>query len=98
MRASPQYRFDGGAGTQSGDMLANAHKRPRSQKRPDFGVAQILSMSSDDSKPYMIWKALDETFQNHIGFAIIRARGKDLSHGKHGLRCGGVFAAEAVPL
>ena len=39
-------------------------------------MAQILSMSSDDSKPYMIWKALDELFQNHIGFAIIRARRK----------------------
>ena len=34
---------------------------------------------------YMIWKALNEIFQNHTGFAIIRARGKELSHGKHGL-------------
>jgi hypothetical protein len=32
-------------------------------------VAQIPSMSSDDSKgskPYMISKTLDEIFQNHI--------------------------------
>ena len=37
-------------------------KDPDAQKRPDFGVAQILSTCSDDSKPYMIWKALDEIF------------------------------------
>ena len=58
-------------------------------------MAQIPSMSSDDSKPYDIWKDLDEIFQNHIGFAIIGARGKELSHGKHGLFNGGVLFTEA---
>ena len=55
-------------------------------------------MSSDDSKPYMIWKALDEIFQNHIGFAIIGARGKELSQGKHGLFYEGVLFTKARPL
>ena len=55
-------------------------------------------MSSDDSKPYMIWKALDEIFQNNIGFAIIGARGKELSQGKHGLFYEGVLFTKAMPL
>jgi hypothetical protein len=33
----------------------------------------FLTTCSDDSKPYMILKALDESYKNHIGFAIIRA-------------------------
>ena len=33
-------------------------KDPDRRKDPTFGVAQILPTSSDDSKPYMIWKAL----------------------------------------
>ena len=33
----------------------------------------FLNTCSDDSKPYMILKALDESYKNHIGFAIIRA-------------------------
>ena len=61
-------------------------------------MALILSMSSDDSKPYMIWKALDEIFQNHIGFDIIGARGKELSHGKHGLFYEAVLSTKLVPL
>ena len=31
----------------------------------------LLTTCSDDSKPYMILKALDESYKNHIGFAII---------------------------
>ena len=33
----------------------------------------FLTTCSDDSKPYMILKALDKSYKNHIGFAIIRA-------------------------
>ena len=33
----------------------------------------FLTTRSDDSKPYMIRVALIKGFQNHIGFAIIRA-------------------------
>ena len=40
-------------------------------------MRQILSTCSDDSKPYMILKALDESYKNHIGFAIIRAIGEE---------------------
>ena len=47
-------------------------------------MRQILSTCSDDSKPYKILKDLVESFPNHIGFAIIRARGKDLCHAKVG--------------
>ena len=28
-------------------------------------------------KPYMILKALDQSYKNHIGFAIIRAMGEE---------------------
>ena len=35
----------------------------------------FLITCSDDSKPYMILKALDESYKNHIGFAIIRVTG-----------------------
>ena len=38
----------------------------------------FLITCSDDSKPYMILKALDESYKNHIGFAIIRASGEGL--------------------
>ena len=37
----------------------------------------FLATCSDDSKPYMILKALDESYKNHIGFAIIRASGEE---------------------
>ena len=37
----------------------------------------FLTTCSDDSKPYMILKALDESYKNHIGFAIIRASGEE---------------------
>ena len=37
----------------------------------------FLITCSDDSKPYMILKALDESYTNHIGFAIIRASGEE---------------------
>ena len=37
----------------------------------------FLTTCSDDSKPYMILKALDESYKNHIGFAIIRAIGEE---------------------
>ena len=33
----------------------------------------FLTTCSDDTKPYMILVALIKGFQNHIGFAIIRA-------------------------
>ena len=33
----------------------------------------FLITCSDDSKPCMILKALDQSYKNHIGFAIIRA-------------------------
>ena len=36
----------------------------------------FLNTCSDDSKPYMILKALDEDSKNHIGFAIIQAIGE----------------------
>ena len=37
----------------------------------------FLTMCSDDSKPHMILKALDESYKNHIGFAIIPATGEE---------------------
>ena len=37
----------------------------------------FLTTSSDDTKPYMILVALIKGFQNHIGFAIIRASGEE---------------------
>ena len=37
----------------------------------------FLTSYSDDSKPYMILVALVKGFQNHIGFAIIRARSEE---------------------
>ena len=37
----------------------------------------FLTTCSDDSKPYMILKALDESYKNHIGFGIIRAGGEE---------------------
>ena len=37
----------------------------------------FLTTSSDDSKPYMILKALDESYKNHIGFTIIRSSGEE---------------------
>ena len=37
----------------------------------------FLTTSPDDSKPYMILKALDESYKNHIGFVIIRASGEE---------------------
>ena len=73
-------------------------KDPDRKKDPTLAWRQILSMSSDDSKPYMIGKALDEIFQNHIGFAIIRARRKELSHGKDGLFCEAVLSAKLRPV
>jgi len=36
----------------------------------------FFTTCSDDSKPYMILKGLDESYKNHVGFAIIRARGR----------------------
>ena len=35
-----------------------------------------LTTCSDDGKPCMILKALDESYKNHVGFAIIRASGE----------------------
>ena len=37
----------------------------------------FLTACSDDSKPYMILKALDESYKNHIGFAIIRSSSEE---------------------
>ena len=37
----------------------------------------FLNTCSNDSKPYMILKALDDDAKNHIGFAIIRAIGEE---------------------
>ena len=37
----------------------------------------FLTTCSDDSKPYMILVALVNGFQNHIGFAMLRASGED---------------------
>ena len=51
------------------------------QKKATLGrtsaAAITVTTCSDDSKPYMILKALDESYTNHIGFAIIRARGEE---------------------
>ena len=46
--------------------------------REDRGIAgrqriPCLTSCSDDSKLYMVLKALDESYKNHIGFAIVRA-------------------------
>ena len=37
----------------------------------------FLTICSDYSKPYMILKALDKSYKNHIGFAIIRSVGEE---------------------
>ena len=46
--------------------------------QPSLMVACLafLTTCSDDSKPYMILKALDESYKNHVGFVIIRVRGR----------------------
>ena len=31
----------------------------------------VLATCSDDSKPYMVLKGLDESYKNHVGSAII---------------------------
>ena len=43
----------------------------------DGSCSSDLTTFSDDSKPYMILVALIKAFQNHIGFAIIRASGEE---------------------
>ena len=37
----------------------------------------FLTICSDDSEPYVILKALDESYRNHIGLANIRASGEE---------------------
>ena len=37
----------------------------------------FLTTCSDMYKPYMILKALDESYKNHIGFIYIRASGEE---------------------
>ena len=37
----------------------------------------VLTTCSDDRKPYVILKALDESYTNHVEFAIIRAVGEE---------------------
>ena len=37
----------------------------------------FLTICLDEDKPYMILKALDESYKNHIGFAIIQASGEE---------------------
>ena len=46
---------------------------------PGLPRLTFLNTCSDDSKPYMILKALDEDSdsKSHIGFAIIRAIGEE---------------------
>ena len=39
--------------------------------------SSFLTTCSGDSKPYMILKALDESYKNHKGFGIIRASGDE---------------------
>ena len=55
-------------------------------------------MSPDHTKPYVISKDLVKCFQNHIGFGIIRARGKVLLQVKHGIFCEAVLSAKLLPL
>ena len=57
----------------SGPLCTTVHK-PSARS----GALPSLTTCSDDSKPYMILKALDESYKNHIGFAIIRASGEGL--------------------
>ena len=42
-----------------------------------FPRLAFLTTCSDHSKPYMILTALDQSYKNHIGFAIIRATGEE---------------------
>ena len=43
------------------------------ERSATFAHLSFLTTCSDDSKPYMILKGLDESYKNHIGFAIIGA-------------------------
>ena len=43
----------------------------------------FVSTCSDDGRPYMILVALIKAFQNRIGFAIIRAFGKEWQRRDH---------------
>ena len=45
--------------------------------RATFARLPFLATCSDDSKPYMILEGLDESYKNHVGFAIIRARDEE---------------------
>ena len=40
-------------------------------------VLSFFTTCLDYSKPYMILKALDESYKTHIGFAISRASGEE---------------------
>ena len=44
---------------------------------PTAAKAVFLTTCSDDSKPYMILKALDESYKNNTGFGIMRASGEE---------------------
>ena len=43
----------------------------------DFTRLALLTTTSEYSKPYMILKALDKGYPNHIGFAMLRASGEE---------------------
>ena len=65
---------------------------------PDASPSELLFMCSDDSKPYIRWKARDEVFQDHIGFDIIRARGQKFLTNGDSIFCAAVFFVKLLPV
>ena len=58
--------------TLSSTLLLQSNRRSLVVPRLSF-----LTTCSDDMKPCMILKALDESYKNHIGFAIIQQLGEE---------------------
>ena len=67
----------------NGVVVAGVHGQTFTKNGPftsildTFPGQPFLTACSDDSKPYTILKALDESYKNHVGFAIIRVPGEE---------------------
>ena len=74
---SEQPRITGKTVRWKGLTLSSGPSRERDEAILVFPCLPLLTTCLDDTKPCMILKALDESYKNHIGFAIIRASGEE---------------------
>ena len=75
-----QYRYSAVVKSENKTVRFNPYRTPVSYMIQHMAGRRrllLLTTCSDDSKPYMILKALDESYKSHIGFAIIQARGEE---------------------